>query len=127
MILHCNILMRLSAAAIVLAGLAGAAIAAEPAYLAAVEDMPLPAGLVEDAAAGMAFDKPEGRIVEAVVRGAGSVPQVVAFYRNTLPALGWHAVGEPAALTWRREGETVRIALSEADSTVTLRFNFAPQ
>ena len=127
MLLRCNILVRLSVAAVLFVGLANLANAGDPAYLAAVEDMPLPAGFVEDTAAGVAFDKPEGRLVEAVARGSGPVAHVTAFYGDTLPALGWHAVGAPSAQTWRREGETVRLMISEAGPTVTLRFNFAPQ
>ena len=127
MFLHCNILARCAAVALLLAGLAGSPAAADSAFLQEVADMPLPAGFTEDTAAGMAFDKPEGRIIEAVASGRGAVVDVAGFYRNALPELGWTAVGRPEALAWRREGEMLRIDIAATGPTVTVRFHIAPQ
>jgi hypothetical protein len=127
MFLHCNIVARRAAILVLVAALAGPAAAAEQAYLREVEDMPLPAGLVEDSAAGVSFDKPEGRIVEAVATGRGTGPQVVAFYRQALPELGWRAVGSPQALSWRREGESLWLEVAESGPIVTVRFHIAPR
>ena len=41
-------------------------------FLADVDDLPLAPGLVEDTGARVAFDKPEGRIVQAFARGRAS-------------------------------------------------------
>ena len=48
--------------------LASQVFAADPEYLTAVADLPMAPGLVEEVGAGISFDKPEGRIVEAVAR-----------------------------------------------------------
>jgi hypothetical protein len=127
MFLRCNILLRSAAAGLLAIGFGGVAVAAEPAYLREVSDIPLPAGLVEDAAAGVAFDKPGGRIVEAVARGDGAAGPVVAFYRAALPQLGWRPVGAADALSWRREGESLRLEVAEAGPVVTVRFYLAPE
>lgn len=127
MFLHCNKIQRLAAFILIVAGLAQAPALAGQVYLQEVPDMPLPAGFAEDSAAGVAFDKPEGRIVEAVVSGRGKRDEIVVFYRNALPELGWTAIGPLAALTWHREGEALRLEMSEADSQIVVRFHIAPQ
>ena len=62
-------------------------------YIADVADLPLMDGLREVAQAGMAFDKPSGRIVEAYAHGAVMIQAVRRFYRETLPQLGWRTLG----------------------------------
>ena len=89
--------------------------------------MPLPAGFSEDRSAGMAFDKPEGRIIEAVARGRGDRAAVVSFYRNALPELGWAAESDAGFLAWRREGEALRLEVTGAGTEVVIRFHIAPQ
>lgn len=127
MVLHRSIMARIAVAACLLAGIAGMALAGDPQYLLEVDDMPLPVGFVEDSAAGMAFDKPEGRIVEAVARGTGSPRQVIAFYRDALPELGWQAVAGSDGLQWWREGEALRLDIAGSAAGVTVRFHLAPQ
>jgi hypothetical protein len=127
MFLHCNKPARLFAVALLLTAFAVAPVSAGPAYLQEVADMPLPAGFAEDSAAGMVFDKPEGRIVEAVARGRGDAAAVARFYRNALPELGWVAEGRPEALSWRRDGETLRLEVAGTGAQVVVRFHIAPQ
>lgn len=63
---------------------------AETAYFSAIEDLPIAPGLSEtadrfdfaDAAAGV-------RIIGASARGRGRAEDARAFYRASLPALGW--------------------------------------
>lgn len=69
--------------AVVLAGAAWAD------FVADIDDLPLMPGLSEDRAAGVVFESPGGRIVEAVARGTVTAPDVRAFYDRTLPQLGW--------------------------------------
>ena len=103
------------------------ATAGEPKYLSAVNDLPLPPGLVEDVGAGLSFDKPGGRIIEALARGAIAKSDVVAFYRATLPALGWKLLAaDPSGSRWRRDDETLSVAITEPGNPVVVRFSITP-
>jgi len=101
--------------------------AGEPEYLNAIADLPLPPGLVEDVDAGLSFDKPGGRIVEALARGALAKSDVAAFYRATLPALGWKPlVDAPSGSRWLRGGETLSVDIVEGTSPIVVRFSITP-
>ena len=52
------------------------------------------AGLAELTDEALFYDKPEGRIVEVAARGAVLQKDAMAFYADTLPQLGWSAVGD---------------------------------
>ena len=95
-------------------------------FVADVEDLPLMPGLSEIAGAGLVFDKPEGRIVEAYARGSLTPDAVLAFYRRSLPQLGWVAAG-PAA--YHREGERLDLEVLGQDTagTVVVRFSLSPE
>lgn len=101
--------------------LAGAA----EAFLTAIEDVPLPPGLAEQAAGGMVFDSPTGRIVEAAASGPVTADQIKAFYEQTLPQLGWTDAGK---LTFKRDNEILRLTIDTAPQkgAVLVRFNLAP-
>ena len=94
------------------------------AFVSGTEDLPLMAGLVESPEAGLVFDKPEGRIVEAWASGAVERGAVEAFYAETLPALGWIPAG---ALEFTREDEALRITITEEGGAVTVRFSLSPK
>lgn len=108
-------------------GLACAAIAVLPAaageFVTGIDDLPLMAGLTEHADAGVVFDKPSGRIVEAYATGTLAAAEVAAFYAATLPELGWRPIGEMA---FAREGEVLRIAIT-GDGAAAVRFSLSPQ
>ena len=101
--------------------LAGAGLSpalARDAYLSLVPDIPLAPGLSEFDGGQLVFDKPEGRIVRIEAerletQGAGD--GVPAFYRETLPHLGWqlNGAGNSAdnVLTFQRGGETLLITM----------------
>ncbi len=109
--------------------LAAAAPAADDNFVTGIEDLPLMEGLAEDAGAGMVFDTPEGRIVEAVAGGEVSRDAVLRFYADTLPQLGWRQTG-PAA--FRREGEALTLEFpgsgeaSAGSAGTTVRFALTP-
>ena len=106
---------------------AGAALAADPQYLTAVTDLPLPPGLVEEVDAGVNFDKPEGRIVEALARGAVAKADVAAFYRAALPGLGWKPlVDDQAGSRWQRGGEILTVDIVDSGDPFVVRFSIAP-
>lgn len=92
-----------------------AAPAEESVFLSVVEDVPLMPGLIEDEASAVVFDAAQGRIAETVAAGAsaGSPGRaaVLAFYAETLPALGWRADGEAR---WVRAGEILSLEFEDA-------------
>ncbi len=101
-----------------------ATLLAQPAaFVEALGDVPLMPGLrlVEDA--GVAFDAPAGRIVEAVATGRVAPARVRDFYARTLPQLGWRREGGSA---FRREAEILRIETHEDGGEVTVRFVLLP-
>ena len=93
-------------------------------YIAEVEDLPLMPGLAEVEGAGVVFDKPDGRIVEAYAQGEVAREAVLAFYRKTLPQLGWRAVG---ATTFRREDETLSLDFLDGGGALIVRFTLVPR
>lgn len=94
------------------------------AFLGAIADMPLMPGLLEEKSAGVSFDKPQGRIVEAVARGRVSPAKLRAFYDGTLPQLGWHIQGDGR---YRREGEVLRIRYRTSGDVLLVRFSLSPR
>lgn len=93
-------------------------------FLAGIPDLPLMQGLTEALESGLVFDKPGGRIVEAVAAGAVSAGEVAAFYETTLPQFGWQ---RGKAGTYLRDGEKLKLDIDEAAGGVTVQFTLAPQ
>ncbi len=117
--------LAVSAAALAaLAWLAPAAAAERVGFLSAVEDLPLAPGLVEQPAAGVVFDTPDGRIVEAHALGETSAEAVRAFYADALPELGWARRG---ALEFGREGEVLRIELLAGGDGLSVKYSLQPE
>lgn len=96
---------------------------AQAAFFSNVEDLPLMPGLREVVEEGMVFDKPEGRIVEAVAVGAIHRTAVAAFYDAALPQLGWD---QTATATFARSGEVLRYRLEVVDGETAVRVSIAP-
>ena len=94
------------------------------AYVAGIPDLPLMPGLKELPESGLVFDKPGGRIVEAFAEGAMTLQSVVAFYDETLPQLGWQREAPGAYL---REGERLKLDLSQDARGITVHFRLFPQ
>jgi hypothetical protein len=103
---------------------------AQAQFLSAAPDVPLAAGLRELDDATLIFDKPQGRIIEMVAiadseKGQISPRAIEAFYRASLPNLGWQVLAQTPTsngLTFARKGEILRL-------TVTLErvvFRLAP-
>ncbi|MEE8515714.1 MAG: hypothetical protein V3T02_03655 [Alphaproteobacteria bacterium] len=105
-------------------GAAAASTSSGPAFLTAIADMPLMPGLKEDSSAGVSFDKPQGRIVEASARGRISPAKLRAFYDATLPELGWRVQGDGR---YRREGEVLRISIQTSGAVLLVRFSLSPR
>ena len=114
----------LTALAISLAG--ASVVGGENEFVGGTGDVPLAPGLIEDSNANVVFDSPTGRIVESYAYGEGAVADVNAFYADTLPQLGWLAVGPGV---FRREGEILRIRATReegAANRIVVRFSLSP-
>ena len=84
-------------------------------YLSTIGDVPLAEGLQELPDAGFVFDKPQGRIVQLTASHHSEVTQqaLIAFYRESLPNLGWQArETAPGLLTFFRRGEILRLTFT---------------
>lgn len=97
--------------------------AADSRFAEAIPDLPLMDGLVEQPGA-VVFDKPSGRIVEMEASGPLSQPEIEAFYRRTLPSLGWESAGDTL---YRRAQEQLRLVFQSAAESVTVRFVLSPR
>lgn len=86
--------------------------------------MPLLPGLSEDTNSGVSFDTAGGRIVEAFARGNVTEQQVIDFYSETLPQLGWTT---ESATEYRRGGEKLRIELVPDEQGLVVRYSLSPQ
>lgn len=109
------------------AGLPGGAAAQDGAgsgYVAGIPDLPLMPGLKELPDSGLVFDKPGGRIVEAFAQGDVTAQAVIAFYDGALPQLGWRREAPGAYL---REGERLKLDLSQDARGITVQFKLFPQ
>ena len=93
-------------------------------FVAGTEDVPLMPGLAPVAGSALAFDKPQGRIVEAQASGKVTRSAVHQFYAASLPQLGWKPAGADA---WRRDGETLRLEFHGRDGDLTVGFTLSPR
>ncbi len=93
-------------------------------YITQVEDLPLMPGLKEIADAGLVFDVPSGRIVEAYAQGPVARKTVLAFYRKALPPLGWRAAG---GTVFQREGENLKLDFLDGGNALIVRFTLTPE
>ncbi len=123
----------LCALLVVLAGLAplrSVAAQDQQSFVPGFDDLPLMDGLTAAADALTVFDTAAGRIIESRAVGKLAAGDVAAFYRRTLPALGWVVAAAP--LTFARDGETLAIAVepvigAPADgAAVIVTFSLAP-
>ncbi|HAD86870.1 MAG TPA: hypothetical protein DCG48_05865 [Rhodospirillaceae bacterium] len=92
-------------------------------FVGGIDDLPLMPGLTDIPDAGVVFETPAGRIVEAqALMGAVDRKAVLDFYDATLPQLGW---SKTARGQYGREGETLNLEFP-AGPLPTVRFRLAP-
>ena len=94
-------------------------------FVPGTEDLPLMKELALVKGTDLVFDKPEGRIVEATMRGKATRKSVESFYAATLPQLGWKPA--TSADTWTREAETLHIDYSGRDGDLWVTFTLLPK
>ncbi|MGB0719300.1 MAG: hypothetical protein ACPGRX_02440 [Bdellovibrionales bacterium] len=107
--------------------------AGDAVFFRAIPDIPLPAGFDEITGESLVFDKEEGRIVQALaiapVGAATAYTQlgegiVFDFYAQSLPQLGWRALGRGA---YSRKDERLAITIEQSDSFLILSITVAPK
>lgn len=108
---------------VILAAISAARAADPPAYVAGIDDLPLMPGLTMVDDAGVVFDKPSGRIVEAYAEGQVDRAQVAAFYAASLPQLGWRTLQSNVFV---REGERLSLVFLGGDGDLIVRFTLEP-
>jgi hypothetical protein len=100
------------------------AIAAAGTFLAGIEDVPVPPGFTENQTAGMVFDSPTGRIIEAEATGDLTREKVIAFYAETLPQLGWTRISDTE---FKSETETLKLSFDQRKKPLlAVHFNLTP-
>jgi hypothetical protein len=96
-----------------------AAFAAAPAdaadFLKAIEDVPLAAGLTEQAEP-VVFESDQGRLVKTSAGGHADYSSVRDFYLASLPSLGWKREGNGPGgkLVFTREHEQLTLSVEPA-------------
>lgn len=98
--------------------------AAESGFVSGIDDLPLMPGLAPVDDAGLVFDKPGGRIVEAVAVGRVGTDEVLSFYARIAPQLGWRPEAEGRFV---REGEVLQLFVSGSPELTTVRFTLLPR
>ena len=71
-----------------------------------VGDIPIMPALSVEPALGFAFDSPNGRIVMIFASSAAAAPDIMRFYNESLPAIGW--TGSDGS--WRHGSEMLLIS-----------------
>lgn len=104
-------------------GFGGSAVqAAEPEFIAGLNDVPVMPGLAP-LGETLVFDKPTGRIAEAVFTSRSNADAVAKFYAETLPQLGWRAAGRNRFV---RDHEELALHLT-GNGASTLRIVLQPR
>ncbi|MBP2301901.1 hypothetical protein [Azospirillum picis] len=133
-------LLRAASAALLLAGPAVAGLGSLPfpipplvspaaaaeagPFVPGLTDVPVMPGLASAESEPLVFDKPGGRIVQAVLAGRVPRPAVLAFYDQTLPQLGWRRTRDRIYV---REGEELRLEFPAAAPDTAVRFILTPR
>lgn len=98
------------------------------AFLSVVEDLPLMDGLSEVKGSALIFSTQQGRIVEVSAKSMSGDSigreNVLAFYGNTLPQLGWNPAGPS---NWVRDDERLRLTIIVNDGKLTVQFSLTPK
>ena len=93
---------------------------AEASFVEGLEDIPLPADLTQIEDTGLSFGNEEIRFIEiSFESNTLSFDKVVAFYKETLPQMGWKITTiSSSELASEREGESLEINRESASPLV---------
>lgn len=117
--------VRPLAAALFALALAPAGAAAEE-FVSCFEDLPLMDGLIEHAELCTNFDTPGGRLAQSEASGPGGGEEVLAFYREVLPALGWTVADRDPVVAFREGERLVVTAYAQERGGVWVHYALAP-
>ena len=93
-------------------------------FISSLPDVPVIEGARDLPDEGLVFDKPDGRIIDAVLDlGALRKGEVLAFYTETLPQMGWFSLGEA---TFERDGELLQLLFHTVDGVSILKIRVMP-
>lgn len=103
-------------------------------FVPGTTDVPVMPGLASAESEPLVFDKPGGRIVQAVLSGEVPRQAVLAFYDQTLPQLGWRRTADRVFV---RDGEELRLEFQQTarkkaaqkteDAGTAVRFTLTPR
>ena len=112
-------------AALFVFGFCAGAQAQETQFFSGLSDIPLMEGLEELPEQGVHFDKPEGRVVEAVaLMDSVAQPAVAAYYLNTLPQFGWSRIADQDYI---RQGEKLHLSFEENEGHLFFKILISPR
>lgn len=94
-------------------------------FFSNLNDVPLMESMAEVPEAAVVFDKMEGRIVRATaITENVETPEIITFYNQTLPQLGWQAARMPQ--TYIRDGEQLSFQIQEESGKKIVIFTIEP-
>ena len=82
---------------------------ASPKFVPGINGLPLMAGLVLMPDSHVVFDTLDGRIIEVLADGRIHRHDILTFYKDTLPQLGWKLNSKNE---YERDGELLKIRIS---------------
>lgn len=89
----------------------------ETVFFSEIKDIPVMEGLTELKKEALIFDKPWGRIVQVQAVGDVDQDQVLMFYWQTLPSLGWTRL---VSGKFAREGELLLVDIQQKSKNETV-------
>ncbi len=92
-------------------------------FLSVLPDIPLPIQVTETLDSQMDFDSANGRIIQVAASGPVSMKEIIKFYQNTLPQLGWVVKSDQIFL---RENEQLKLSFSSENNLTILQFELSP-
>lgn len=93
-------------------------------YVPGTEDLPVYSGFQAIDSKNVVYDSESGRIVDAsYFQRDITIQDVRDFYAETLPQLGWH---KNKSAQYVRDGEILKVSVSEKKGVVFLKFNIRP-
>ena len=124
--------MRITSLLFIAMGLLPGLAAAEdwqPSFVAGIDGVPIMPGLSEQVDETVVFDKPEGRLVDALAISEASPADIIAWYGTALAEAGWSPLGPDIAdrLLVQRDGEVLHIRVRDDEAEgVDVHFSLAP-
>ena len=90
---------------------------ASPKFVPGINGLPLMAGLVLMPDSHVVFDTLDGRIIEVLADGRIHRHDILTFYKDTLPQLGWKSNSKNE---YERDGELLKIRISLGKMSKTI-------